>query len=86
MVRNLRIDMVASKEILLKGGAKEGNIQIKIADCDSEQSVSDKILEELNRGQYDTLLVSKHEATKTQEFFFGDTTLNLIASHLSRYW
>lgn len=66
------------KEILLKGGAKEGNIHIKIADCDIEQSVSDKILEELNSGQYDTVLVSKHDVTKTQEFFFGDTTLNLI--------
>jgi hypothetical protein len=38
------------RENLLKGGAKEDKIQIKIADCGTESSVSDKILEELNSG------------------------------------
>ena len=66
------------KEILIERGAEEGKIQIKILNCDAESRVSDKILEELNRGQYDTVLVSKHDVTKTQEFIFGDTTLNLI--------
>lgn len=66
------------KKILIKAGAEEDKIQIKIVDCDTESKVSDKILEELNSGQYDTVLVSKHEVTKTQEFIFGDTTLSLI--------
>ena len=66
------------KEILIKGGAEENKIQIKIVNGDKESRVSDKILEELNSGQYDTVLVSKHDVTKAQEFFFGDTTLSLI--------
>lgn len=77
--RNLGIENLHRvKGILLKKGVEESKIELKTVDCDEKSLVSDQILEELKSGRYDTVLVSKHDVTRTQEFFFGDATINLI--------
>jgi nucleotide-binding universal stress UspA family protein len=67
-----------AKEVLIGGGIAERNIQVKVSAADKKSRASDKILEEVRKGAYDTIVVGKHPGTKAQEFLFGSTTINLV--------
>ena len=66
------------KGILLKKGMENSKIELKTVDCNEKSHVSDQVVEELNSGRYDTVLVSKHDVTRAEELFFGDTAISII--------
>jgi nucleotide-binding universal stress UspA family protein len=67
-----------AKEILLRGGIAESNIKLKSLKKDKGSKTSDMIQEELEKSNYDTVVLGKHHLTKPQEFLFGSVTMSLV--------
>jgi len=65
-------------DMLIDLGIPQDSVVIKNVAVKGKVQVSDKILEELNDGNYDLLLLSKHQQTKAQEFLFGDVPIRLL--------
>ncbi len=66
------------KDILTSGGIDENRIQLKALAGAKNKKISEKILEHLREGNYDTIVVGKHNMTKSQEFVFGSVAVNLV--------
>lgn len=66
------------KDILISGGIDENRIRIKTLAGAKNKKISEKILEHLREGNYDTIVVGKHNMTKAQEFVFGSVAVNLV--------
>ena len=66
------------RDMLTGSGIPRENVSIKNVAVTGKVPVSDKILEELKDGNYDLLLLSKHQQTKAQEFLFGDVPIRLL--------
>ncbi len=71
-----------AKDILLTGGIPESNIQEEIVAVDKKAKISNRILEEVRKGSYDTIVIGKHSRSKAQEFLFGSTTIELVRDNL----
>jgi nucleotide-binding universal stress UspA family protein len=67
-----------AREILLRGGIAESNIQLKSLRKDRGSKTSDTIKKELERSNYDTVVLGKRDFTKPQEFLFGSVTISLV--------
>ncbi len=67
-----------AKEIIVQGGVHEGDISIKKAIADKKTGLSDKLMEELKNGGYDTIVLAKRPKTKSQEFIFGSATVKMV--------
>ena len=66
------------RDMLIDSGIPQDSVVINNVAVKGKVPVSDKILEELNDGNYDLLLLSKHQQTKAQEFLFGDVPIRLL--------
>jgi nucleotide-binding universal stress UspA family protein len=66
------------KQILMNGGIPEERIVLKTEKEDKKSKVSDKILQEVDRGEYGTIVVGSHNLNRQQEFLFGSTAVNLV--------
>lgn len=64
--------------LLINKGMKAGQIHERLVTADRKEKISDKILDEINRGQFDTLVIGKHQLTKSQEFLFGSKTIRIL--------
>jgi nucleotide-binding universal stress UspA family protein len=67
-----------ARGIIVQGGVNEGDISIKKAIADKKTGLSDKLMEELKNGGYDTIVLAKRPKTKSQEFIFGSTTVKMV--------
>lgn len=70
--------LASSREVLIQGGVPAEAIQLKSLIADSTSNISDIIMEELNRGNYHTVVLGKQELTKAQEFLFGSLSIKLV--------
>lgn len=66
------------KNELSSKGIAADKIITKSVTTRGKAAVSDKILEELKTGNYDLVLLPKHDKTHAQEFLFGDTAVQLL--------
>jgi nucleotide-binding universal stress UspA family protein len=66
------------KGILSGGGVDEGRIHLRVVAAEKKGKTSDKILEELETGEYDTIIIGKHPLTRSQEFLFGSAAVRLV--------
>jgi nucleotide-binding universal stress UspA family protein len=66
------------KDILTSGGINENRIQMRSLAGTKNRKISEKILEHLREGNYDTIVVGKHNMSKSQEFVFGSVAVNLV--------
>lgn len=66
------------RDMLIGSGIPQESVLTKNVAVAGKVPVSDKILEELKDGDYDLLLLSKHQQTKAQEFLFGDVPIRLL--------
>ena len=69
-----------AKNSLVENGIPEDKIEMKhvAAVATSPRPSSDKILEELEKKNYDAILVPKHYKTRAQEFILGDVAVRLM--------
>lgn len=74
------IRLSQSRERLMEGGMSEDRIHPIIATAEAlpARPITDRILNELRSGKYDTVLVPKHNTNKTQEFLLGDVAALLL--------
>jgi len=68
--------MTRAKEILLKLGLKEGNIDIKI--IDGSRSVADDIVKATKGDDFGTIVLGRRGISKVEEFFIGSVTRKVI--------
>ena len=66
------------RDMLIGSGIPQERVLIKNVAVTGKVPISDKILEELKDGDYDLLLLAKHQQTKAQEFLFGDVPIRLL--------
>lgn len=66
------------KEILIGGGIDESRIELRMLAREKNKKISDRILEQITGGDFDTIVVGKHQLTKSQEFLFGSVAVNLV--------
>lgn len=55
------------KETLSSGGVSEDRIRLRMTDAHKKEKVSDKIIEELETGEYGTIIIGKHPLTRSEE-------------------
>lgn len=67
-----------ARAILLQGGIAEADLELRPLVAGPKERVTDLLLKELERGEYHTVVVGKHELSKTQEFLFGSVAVNLV--------
>jgi len=65
-----------STEILEKGGVKPEQIKSKFSVKAGE--IADAILEEIDLGRYDTLIVGRRGISRVREFFLGSVSTRII--------
>lgn len=65
-------------ETLLKAGYSPDHIHTKIIKLKDKVRLSSVIQEELFAGGYDFMLIPKYKMSRSQEFLFGDTAIQLI--------
>ena len=68
--------MTRAKEILLKHGLKEDNIDIKI--IDGSRSVADDIVKATKGDDFGTIVLGRRGISKVEEFFIGSVTRKVI--------
>lgn len=66
------------KEILIRGGIDESRIDLRMVTKEKNIKISDRILEQITGGDFDTIVVGKRQLTKSQEFLFGSVAVNLV--------
>ena len=66
------------KDILVQGGFDEGRIELKTLATDKNKRISDKLIEQIQGGDYNTIVVGNRHLTKSQEFLFGSVAINLV--------
>ncbi len=67
-----------AREILLSGGLPPEAIKVKTQAAVKGQRLSEVIMAEIESNGYDTVVVGKHNTTKTQEFLFGSVAISLV--------
>ncbi len=70
--------LAQAKELLINGGIGEDAIQLRNVTAGKERKISEKIMEQLSEGNYDTIVLAKHPMSKSQEFLFGSVAVNLV--------
>ena len=68
--------MTKAKEMLLKHGLTEDNIDIKI--IDGSRSVADDMLKAAKAGTFGTIVLGRRGISKVKEFFIGSVTRKII--------
>ncbi len=68
--------MMKSKEMLIKHGLKEDNIDIKI--IDGSRSVADDIVKATKGDDFGTIVIGRRGISKVEEFFIGSVTRKVI--------
>jgi len=68
--------MMKSKEMLIKHGLAENNIDIKI--IDGSRSVADDILKAAKTKNSGTIVLGRRGISKVEEFFIGSVTRKVI--------
>ena len=68
--------MEKAKGILTDAGIDSGNIQVEIQE--RKKGVARDILDELERGQYDTLVVGRRGLSAVKEFFLGSISSKIV--------
>lgn len=64
-------------EMLISGGFREEAVTTNIVKF-QQGSVADKILQEREKGRYDTILIGGRKMSKSEEFMFGNSAIKLI--------
>lgn len=66
------------KGILVQGGIEEARIGLRVVGAGKKVKLSDKIIEVVEKGDYDTIVLGKHRLSKSQEFLFGSVAVRLV--------
>lgn len=69
--------LAETRKFLVEGGIPEEHIQTSLLKSSRMQRSSDKVLEEIQAGDYDFVLVGRHPVSKAQEFLKGDIAVRL---------
>lgn len=70
--------LTRAKEILTLGGIGEDRIRLKKVGVGKKTRISDRILQELESGEFDTIVLGKHRLSRSQEFLFGSPAVRLV--------
>jgi len=66
-----------AKDKLVEGGINPRNIRIKIAE-DPYPTVTDGIIDQFNKGNFDMVVIGRKRMTKAEEFVLGDISIKLV--------
>jgi nucleotide-binding universal stress UspA family protein len=69
--------LLQAKEVLLEAGVPQNCIATKTATI-KNKSAADVIMDEVESGGYEAVVITKHPMTKKEEFIFGSTTIRLV--------
>lgn len=67
-----------AREVLLKAGILPDSLEVKSFRVEKRARISDRILQELEKGDYHTIVLGKHRLSKSEEFLFGSKAIRLV--------
>lgn len=78
MREETRRHMEEAARRLVSRGIPQNNIHIKIQVCSKVVSISELVLEEQKKGQYQTVVVGRRGVSKREEFLFGSISKKIV--------
>jgi nucleotide-binding universal stress UspA family protein len=67
-----------ARQVLLDAGILPDSLQVKSFRVETRSRISDRILQELEEGDYHTIVLGKHRLSKSEEFLFGSKAIRLV--------
>lgn len=74
----LKRSLVDIRQILIEEGIDEKNIETIAKTTAEKVPISDKIIECSTEHEFDFILLCKHNKSKSEEFLFGDTAIQVL--------
>jgi nucleotide-binding universal stress UspA family protein len=66
------------RQILIDAGISPAAIEVKASHVQKRARISDRLLGELQKGDYHTIVLGKYHLTKAEEFLFGSKAIRLV--------